>query len=68
MLLHLTLRVALERFYDRLCGIVVRVSGYRYRGRGFDSRRYQIFCIVVVLERGPLRLVSLVRSIEELLE
>jgi hypothetical protein len=28
---------------DRLCGIVVRVSGYRYRGRGFDSQSYQIF-------------------------
>ena len=28
---------------DRLCGLVVRVSGYRYRGFGFDSRRYQIF-------------------------
>jgi hypothetical protein len=24
--------------YDRLCGLVVRVSGYRYRGPGFDSR------------------------------
>ena len=23
---------------DRLCGLVVRVSGYRYRGPGFDSR------------------------------
>jgi len=21
---------------DRLCGLVVRVSGYRYRGLGFD--------------------------------
>jgi hypothetical protein len=50
---------------DRLCGLVVRVSGYRYR---FDSRRYQIFWVVVGLERGPLSLVSLVRSIEELLE
>ena len=29
--------------YDRLCGLVVRVSGYRYRGLGFDSWRYQIF-------------------------
>ena len=28
---------------DCLCGLVVRVSGYRYRGLGFDSRRYQIF-------------------------
>jgi len=43
---------------DRLYGLVVRVSGYRYRGPGFDPRRYQ-------MERGPL---SLVRSIEELLE
>ena len=28
---------------DRLCGLVVRVSGYSYRGLGFDSRCYQIF-------------------------
>jgi hypothetical protein len=27
----------------RLCGIVVRVPGYRFRGAGFDSRHYQIF-------------------------
>jgi len=54
--------------YDRLCGLVVRVSGYRYRGSGFDPRRNQIFWVVVGLERGPLSLVSLVRSIEELLE
>jgi len=33
--------------YDRLCGLVVRVSGYRYRGPGFDPRRYQIFWVVV---------------------
>jgi len=26
-----------------LCGLVVRVSGYRYRGPGFDPRRYQLF-------------------------
>ena len=50
---------------DRLCGLVVRVSGYTYRGPGFDPRRYQIFWVVVGLERGPL---SLVRSTEELLE
>ena len=28
---------------DRFCGLVVSVSGYRYRGLGFDSRHYQIF-------------------------
>jgi len=36
---------ALFTFYVQsvLCGLVVRVSGYRYRGPGFDPRRYQIF-------------------------
>jgi hypothetical protein len=43
---------------------VVRVPGYRSRGPGFDSRRYQIFREVVSLERGPL---SLVGTTEELL-
>jgi hypothetical protein len=52
-------------FLDRLCGLVVRVPGYRSRGPGFDSRRYQIFWETVGLEQGPL---SLVRIIEELLE
>jgi len=47
---------------DRLCGLVVRVSGYRYRG----ATRF--FLVVVGLERGLLSLVSLVRSTEELLE
>jgi hypothetical protein len=28
---------------DRLCGLVVRVPGYRSWGPGFHSRRYQIF-------------------------
>jgi hypothetical protein len=41
-----------------------QVSGYRSRGSGFDSRRYQIFLEVVGLERGPLSLVS---TTEELL-
>jgi hypothetical protein len=41
---------------------MVRVPGYRSRGPGFDSLRYQIFREVVGLERG------LVRIIEELLE
>jgi hypothetical protein len=39
--------------------------GYKSRGPGFDSRRYQILCVAVGLERGPL---SLVRINEELLE
>jgi hypothetical protein len=50
---------------DRLCGLVVRVLGYRSRGPLFDSWRYQIFWEVVALEWGPL---SLVRITEELLE
>jgi hypothetical protein len=44
---------------------VDKVPGYRSRSPGFDSRRYQIFWEVVVLERGPL---SLVRLTEELLD
>jgi hypothetical protein len=50
---------------NSLCGLVVRVPGYRSWSPGFDSRRYQIFWEVVGLERGPL---SLVRITEELLE
>jgi hypothetical protein len=50
---------------DRLCGLVVRVPGYRSRGPGFDTRHYQIFWEVLSLERGSL---SLVRTIEEQLE
>jgi hypothetical protein len=49
----------------RLCGLVVRVPGYRSRGPGIDSRRYQISWEVVGLEPGPLSPVS---TIEELLE
>jgi hypothetical protein len=45
--------------------LVVRVSDYRSRGPGFDSRLYRIFGEVVGLERGPLRLMSIT---EELLE
>jgi hypothetical protein len=50
---------------DRLCCQVVRVPGYRSRGPGFDSWRYQIFWEVVGLERDPLSLVS---TTEKLLE
>jgi hypothetical protein len=51
--------------FDRLCGLVVRVPGYRSRDPVFDSRCYQIFWELVGLERGPLSLVS---TTEELLE
>jgi hypothetical protein len=50
---------------DLLCGLMVSALGYRSRGPGFDSRPYQIFCVAVGLERGPL---SLGRLIEKLLE
>jgi hypothetical protein len=47
-----------------LCGLVVRVPGYRSRGPGFDFQHYRIFEQVVGLELGPLSLMS---TIEELL-
>jgi hypothetical protein len=50
-------------FAARLCDLVVRVSGYRSRGPGFDSRRFQIFWEAEGLERGSL---SLLRTTEEL--
>jgi hypothetical protein len=40
---------------DRLCGIVCRHLGYRYRGPGLDSRLYQILC-GVGMKRGTLSL------------
>jgi hypothetical protein len=48
--------------FDRLCGLVVRVPGYRCGDPRFDSRHYKKK--VVGLERGPLSLVS---TTEELL-
>jgi hypothetical protein len=59
----------IQRFYfiyiytDRLCGLVVRVLGYRSGGPGSipGTTRKK----VVVLERGPLSLVS---TTEELLD
>jgi hypothetical protein len=53
----------LSLFADCFCGLVVRVPGYRCRGPGLDSRRYNI--LWMDLEWGPL---SLVRITEELLE
>jgi hypothetical protein len=57
--------ISISKAKDLLCGLVVRVPGYRSRGPGFDSRRYQVFLEVVGLKRGPL---SLVNTIAELLE
>jgi hypothetical protein len=42
---------------DHLCGLVVRVPGCTIRGLGFDSRRYQIFCLAMCLKRGPQDLI-----------
>jgi hypothetical protein len=50
---------------DHLCGLVVRVPGYKSGDPRFDSWRYEIFWEVVGLEWDPL---SLVNTIEELLE
>jgi hypothetical protein len=49
---------------ERLCGLIVRVPGYRSGGLGLDSWCYQIFWEIVGLEWG---LLSLVSTTEELL-
>jgi hypothetical protein len=49
--------LSIVRTIDRLCGLVVRVRGYRSRGSGFDSRQHQIFYEEVALERGSLSIV-----------
>jgi hypothetical protein len=49
---------------NRLCGLMVRVPGYRFRGPGSIPGATRFFLEVVGLERGPLRLVS---TTEELL-
>jgi hypothetical protein len=56
--------IFLGRRADRLCGLVVRVLGYRFGGPGSipgTTKKKEI----VGLERGPLSLVS---TIEELLD
>jgi hypothetical protein len=45
---------SMNRVFNRLCGPVVRVPDCYTKGPGIDSRRYQIFCVAVGLERGPL--------------
>jgi hypothetical protein len=47
------------------CGLVVEFLATDPDVSGFDSRRYQVFCVAVGLKRGPL---NLVRINEELLE
>jgi hypothetical protein len=51
--------------WNRLCGLVVRVPGYRARGPGSIPDPTRFFWEIVGLERGPLSLVS---TIEGLLE
>jgi hypothetical protein len=53
-----------DELRDRLCGLVVRVLGYRSGGPGSIPGHYQKKK-VVGLERGPLSLVS---TTEELLD
>jgi hypothetical protein len=64
MLNYIILYYTILFYYDRLCGLVVRVLGYRSGGPGSipsTTRKKK----VVGLERGPLSLVSI---IEELLD
>jgi hypothetical protein len=42
LLLDYKLTLYLNKPTDRLCVLMVRVSGYGSRGPGFDSRRFQI--------------------------
>jgi hypothetical protein len=48
-------------YINRLCGLVVRVPGYRSRSLGFDSR-HQILWEVVGLERSPLSLIPFIKT------
>jgi hypothetical protein len=51
--------------FDRFCGLVVRVPGYRSRGHRFDSWHYQILLRSNGSGTGST---SIVGTIEELLE
>jgi hypothetical protein len=43
LIYHIIRFISDYEIMDWLCGLVVRVSGYRSRGPVFDSRRFQIF-------------------------
>jgi hypothetical protein len=47
-----------------LCGLVVRIPGYRSRGPRFDSKSCQNFWVVGV-EQGSLSLVSTVEELRK---
>jgi hypothetical protein len=59
-------KIQLNGDTNRLCGLVVRVPGYRSRSPGFDSRRYQIFWTRRLLcwDRKEERLLCWVRKEE----
>jgi hypothetical protein len=64
MMLRPVFYVMRQLVFNRLCGLVVRVLGYRSRGPGSilgTTRKKRL----VSLERGPLSLVS---TTEELLD
>jgi hypothetical protein len=42
--------VICESLANRICGLVVRIHGYRSRSPGFDSPRYHIFWDVRIIE------------------
>jgi hypothetical protein len=52
-------------FFDHLCGLMIRVHGCRPRGPGFVSRRYQIYCVALSMERGPHNLVMVNEEVLE---
>jgi hypothetical protein len=59
------INILCEQKADRLCGLVVRVPGYRFRGPGSIPGTTSFFWEVVGLERGPI---SLVMVFEELFQ
>jgi hypothetical protein len=42
-MIYVSYFIRLVQPFDRLCGLVVRVLGYRFGGPGFDSQALQHF-------------------------